>query len=486
MYSAFHSKLLQAIFNHAEQTPDKIALISSNGNEVCYAELSRKILEVASYLQNDLGLNQGDYILLAAQKEVEFVYLYFAAHLIGVVNVVIDPTSTAIDFVVETISPKRIFGLKREDAISFEDICFSKMHLNAPLLSEGDIADVMFTTGTTSNPKGVCLSHYNIASSALNINGFIGNTVEDIEVLGLPLSHSFGLGRLRCTLLSGATLILLGNFANLKIFFDTIERYRVTGFGMVPAVWRYIKMFSGTRIGKYSGQIRYIEIGSAPMAIENKKLLIELFPNTRICMHYGLTEASRAFFMEFHENKDNLETIGRPASKDVQAIIMGESGKQAKIGEDGEICVKGNMVMSRYLLPEDNTTAFWGPYFRTGDYGYEDENGLFYMVGRKKELINVGGEKVSPVRIESAIMSLGIEDCAVIAVNDTKGLLGEVPKAYMVRGNSNLTIEQIKEKIRPLLVPYQRPREYEWVESIPKTSSGKVQRLLLKKQNDNV
>ena len=113
------------------------------------------------------------------------------------------------------------------------------------LLSAQDIADIMFTTGTTGKPKGVLLSHANISGSANNINQYIGNTADDVEVLGLPICHSFGLGRLRCNMLLGATFILLGSFANLKLLFNTMEQYHVTGIGMVPAVWEYIKKLSG-------------------------------------------------------------------------------------------------------------------------------------------------------------------------------------------------------------------------------------------------
>ena len=339
----------------------------------------------------------------------------------------------------------------------------------------------MFTTGTTGAPKGVCLSHANIAGSAENINAFIGNTSEEVEVLGLPLSHSFGLGRLRCTLLKGATMVLVGNFANLKVFFNALEQYHATGFGMVPAVWQYIRKFSGTRIGKFAPQIKYIEIGSAAMPLEDKQLLMDLFPNTRICMHYGLTEASRSFFMEFHANKDNLQTIGIPTSSMIEAKVFDECGHECGINEDGEICVKGNMVIHSYYLAEDNQNAFFGDYFRTGDWGHRDSNGLYYLVSRKKELINVGGKKISPALIEDAIIALGFDDCACISIPDPKGILGEVPKAFIQKGKSELTFEEIKSKLSETLEPYEVPVVYEWIDRIPRTSSGKIQRLLLKK-----
>jgi long-chain acyl-CoA synthetase len=449
-----YSPLLTAIYNHSVEIPDKIALIEGD-NMVTYSQLWRAIEHASKDLEKE-GFKKGDRLILQASKELFFVYRYFACHLIGVIAVVVDPAST-------------------EERMSYiRDIIKQKGMI------ADDTADLMFTTGTTGAPKGVCLSHANIAGSAENINAFIGNTSEEVEVLGLPLSHSFGLGRLRCTLLKGATMVLVGNFANLKVFFNALEQYHATGFGMVPAVWQYIRKFSGTRISKFSSQIKYIEIGSASMPVEDKELLIQLFPNTRICMHYGLTEASRSFFMEFHSCKNNLSTIGVPASSLVQAKIIDENGVECKTGEDGEVCVKGNMVMHSYFLPEDNKNAFFGEYFRTGDWGHQDKDGLFYLTGRKKELINVGGKKISPALIEDAILSLGIADCACVSIPDPSGILGEVPKAFLVQGKSDFSIEDIKSKLSSILEPFEIPVSYEWIDNIPRTSSGKIQRLKLK------
>ena len=484
MIDVSHSALLCAIFGHAESTPDKTALVVGP-ERVSYSRLVSLTCGSAVYLQS-LGLKSGDRILLSAQKEAEFIYLYLAAQMLGVVNVVVDAASPKdrLEYITGVVRPQAVFGNHLDidgcNCISLSDIPLKEAtSLEVPSIRSTDVADVMFTTGTTGAPKGVCLSHANISASASNTNGFIGISTDDVEALALPLSHSFGLGRMRCVLSAGATLILVGNFANLKSFFTLMENEGVTGFGMVPAVWQYIKRLSGNRIGKFSDQLRYIEIGSASMPIEDKRLLMDLFPKTRLCMHYGLTEASRALFIEFH-SADDLDSVGRPSSSLVEVCVLDEDGRQVADGTDGEICVRGNMVCRSYFLPEDNKGAFWGDWFRTGDWGHRDSNGYFFLTGRKKELINVGGEKVSPVVIEKAILSLGVADCACIAVPDPNGMLGEVPKAYLVKGSSNLEIDEIKARLNTILPPHEIPVEWEWVEEIPRTSSGKVQRLKLK------
>lgn len=482
-----HSPLLCEIACHAQECPDKIALVDGECR-ISYARLMTNI-ETAAHRLQSMGLKAGDRIILAAQKELEFVYCYFAAHVLGVVNVVVDSSapSNRLEYIIGVVNPSVIIGdnlnVNGRNVLTFHSLGSEggTGSIDEPKIQPADVADVMFTTGTTGAPKGVCLSHANIAGSAENTNGFIGTVSTDIEALALPLSHSFGLGRLRCVLAAGATLVLVNNFANLKSFFHVLETEAITGFGMVPAVWQYIKRLSGKRISRFAEQIKYIEIGSAALPLEDKQLLMEIFPNTRLCMHYGLTEASRAMFTEFHANADNLESVGRPASTKVQAEVFDEEGEPVVDGVDGEICVRGNMVTNSYFLEQDNVGAFYGDWFRTGDWGHRDENGNFYLTGRKKELINVGGEKVSPVTIERAIMSLGVSDCACIAVPDPNGVLGEVPKAYLKRGGTiNDDIENIKRRLSQVLPPHEVPVLWEWIDQIPRTSSGKIQRLKLK------
>lgn len=474
MIDTRHSPLLKIIFQWVEQSPDKTALIDGDC-QVTYGELGNHIVYYARALQQ-IGIKPGERILIAANKDLAFIYTYFAAHLIGAVNVVVDENSPKerIDYIIDKTSPKLIFGINhtmKDDIEQLNMVAISSDLCPSTGLKPEDTADIMFTTGTTGAPKGVLLSHANIFGAANNINGFIGNNDSDIEVLGLPLSHSFGLGRLRCTLLAGGTLVLLGNFANLKRLFEAIESRHVTGFGMVPAVWQYIKRFSGRRIGKFANQLRYIEIGSAAMDVNDKQMLLEMFPKTRICMHYGLTEASRAFFMEFHDTPENLNTIGRPTSPLIEVRIY---------GPDHEICVKGNMVTKSYLDPKDNHDAFVDGYFRTGDCGYCDEDGNYYLLGRVKEIINIGGKKVAPQTIEEAIMRAGADDCAVVPTSDPSGILGEVPMAFVVTSDGH--IDEIKSKCSSLLEPYQVPVFWQITDSIPRTSSGKIQRLKLKQQ----
>ena len=481
MYS--HSPLLQSVFHHAEIVPDKTAIVVGN-IEVSYSLLALNARKAASLLDG-LGLRPSDRIILSAHKDIEFIYLYLGAHILGVTNLIVDAESNKerLNYIEDKTNPLWCFGYEssKHRSMQFAEIDIEALQPYSGVsdnLSVDDIAEVLFTTGTTGAPKGVCLSYGNIAGSASNINSFIKNEATDIEVLGLPICHSFGLGRIRCNLMMGATIVILGSFANVRLFFKTIERYHATGFGVVPAAWAYIRKISGTRIGKYASQIKYIEIGSAAMPLETKKEMLNLFPNTRICMHYGLTEASRNCFQEFHDI-EHLDSIGKPVCENVDVQIFSPEGSVLPDGEKGELCVKGNMVLSRYLEEKDNKNAFYGEYFRTGDCGYRTAEGYIYLLGREKELINVGGKKVSPMEVEDAIIALGVGDCVCVPMKDPDGIMGELVKCYILKDSTTLSFEQIAEQLSTKLEHYKLPVVYEWIDSIPQTESGKKQRVNL-------
>ena len=199
-----HSPLLQAVMAQAEKYEQKNAVIL-NGVAVTYKELVSNIRKAANVLHT-LGIKYGDCIILSAHKNLEYIYVYFGAHILGVTNVIVDAESNEdrLRYIEDKIQPRYCFGYKSE---RFSSALFAELSIHeadeyisiTSPFNETDIAEILFTTGTTGNPKGVCLSYANIFASASNINGYIGNTPEDIELLALPICHSFGMGRIRCT-----------------------------------------------------------------------------------------------------------------------------------------------------------------------------------------------------------------------------------------------------------------------------------------------
>ena len=442
-----YSPLLRSIFQASERNPEKTAIVA--GKEVVtYSMLCLNIKKAAALIHSK-GFQAGDTLLLKAVKEPHFIYMDFGAQLLGVIDEMIDPDSGNESFL---FHPEEI-----EAMAPFEG--------EPEGLKETDVIEILHTTGTTSKPKSVCLSHYNIYWAAKNTSDFVQNDENDVEVVVMPICHAFGLRRVHLSLMNGATLVLLPNFANVQLLFKTIEKYKVTSFGMAPAAWAYVKKISGTRISRFSNQIRHIEFGTAAMPMSGKKELVKLLPNTRICHNYGLTESNRSAMIEYHDT-DHLDSVGKPIADNVEIRSI-----------DGEICVHGNQTMTGYLDPVDNKNAFVDGFFRTGDCGYVSDDGYIYLTGRAKEMISVGGKKVSPVEVEEAICKLGVGDC--VCVSHPHELLGETVKAFILQGSTNMTFDEIDEKLKESLALYKCPSEYEWIDEIPVNSLGKKQRRLL-------
>ena len=183
--------------------------------------------------------------------------------------------------------------------------------------------------------------------------------------------------------------------------------------------------------------------------------------------------------MEFPDS-NHLSSIGKPVNDKVKVKIFSPEGKELGYHQSGELCVKGNMVLHQYLEEKDTQEAFFGEYFRTGDTGYMAEDGYIYLLGREKELINVGGKKVSPMEVEDMICSLGVGDCVCVAMKDPDGIMGELVKCYILKDYTYLTFDEIAAALQGKLEAYKRPVAYEWIDAIPMTLSGKKQRMNIK------
>jgi len=478
MYTLCIEQLLANTVTHK----DKTALISVTGQPVTYGELLWHISGVRERFQ-EMGIGRGDYVILSASKTFGFVYAYFALHSLGAVCAPVDPQSTSgrLTLLRNFLKPKAQFWTEAGngmEAITVLDALASDNTTWQPTVSAADLADVMFTSGTTGIPKCACITHGNLAYAVNNINMFIGNTAEDVEINPMPLSHSFGLARMRCTLYVGATMVLIDGVSRPKALFHAMNKYGVTGIGMVAPAWTVLKRLSGDKMADYKNQLRYVEFGSAPMPAQEKAHLASLLPHTRVCMHYGATEASRAIFQEFHEDADHLDSVGCRSPLTEVAIINAE-GEHLGFDQEGEVCVKGGMVSAGYL-GMDSALFFWGDYFRTGDLGYRRNDGHVVLTGRITEIINVGGRKVNPSEVDQALIALpGIQDAACVAAPDP--LAGEVVAACLVAsGDKRFELDEIRSLLRGIIEEYKLPARLLYVDAIPKTNSGKIQRLELK------
>ncbi|MDA1280620.1 MAG: fatty acid--CoA ligase family protein [Chloroflexi bacterium] len=340
-----------------------------------------------------------------------------------------------------------------------------------------DWADVLFTTGSTGEPKGVVLTQRNIAASTRNINRVIPLDPYDREVVTLPLHHSFGLGRVRCCLSAGASIVLTNGYRSPGQVIQTIKTTNATGFATVPAGIAILLRLFGDNLEHLMSSLSYVEIGSSAMPQDHKRDLMRLLPNTRLYMHYGLTEASRSAILDLHENPTHLESVGQPAPN-VELAILDDQEAPLTAGQTGRIAVRGEHVSSEYLdsLYSAGTggSAEW---FITGDIGYLDASNFLYLVGREDDLINVGGEKVAPEEVEWELLKLpGIADAACVAIADKNGVTGQTVRAYVVAdGPDRPSGLEIKSSLARSLQLFKVPTSIIWIDAIPRTASGKVQ-----------
>lgn len=477
--------LIGHLARHVQARPASLA-VAFGTSGFTYGELWECVLRAATALREE-GVGPGDRVVLAAPREPEFLYAYFACHLLRAIAVPHDPdiAPSRLQRVVELLGARIVLTSRgtgetptcKSLALAALTHAAVRPHVDAFVEpSPDDTADVLLTSGTTGTPKGVMLTHRNILAAARNINQFIGNTTEDREALALPVSHSFGLARVRCQVLTGGALILTPGFQFPKQMFDAIRTWRATGFSFVPAAWAMLTRLTGARLAEVAPELRYIEIGSAAMPRAEKERLMRLFPHTRICMHYGLTEASRSAFIEFHESADRLDSIGRP-TPNVEIRIVDEEERELGPHQIGRIGIRGEHVMGGYWAA-DAGARIQGTLLYSGDLGYRDEDGYLYLSGRADDVINIGGRKVHPTEIEEALLRhQQIGDAVCVGLPDP--LTGEAVGAFLVakRGPGELpSAEALADFLGATLEQYKIPIAFQWVASIPRNASGKVER----------
>ena len=470
--------------------PQRDALIAGD-RHFSYGELWQRVRSIAQEFAR-FGVGRGDRVLLAAPNVPAFAFAYFATQLLGAIAVPLDPHAPKArrDELIERVRPKLAFGEKDEAnagptpirAIAeLEVLPWSEAEFAPP--APDSLADLLFTTGTTGRPKGVRLTHRNLTAAACHINSVIGTRESDVEVLPLPLYHSFGLGRLRCNLIAGATVVLVDGFRLPGEIFAAIDRHRATGLVGVPAGFAVLLRFGARGLGAFANQLRYIEIGSAPMPIEHKRALMGLLPMTELWMHYGLTEASRSVFIEFHRHHERLDTVGL-AAPGVQLAVRGEDGSANQPGVAGHLWIHGEHVSAGYWDDPESTVAnFVRGWVHTGDVAHLGNDGFLVLHGRNDDMINVGGFKVSPDEIERVLSEHpAVREAFCIGVPDPRKIAGQVVRAYLVSGSAKAPDEELSDWVAARLERYKVPMQYRWIESLPRTSSGKPLRATLRNE----
>ncbi len=492
MKGTANDHLLTILRDHAVNAPQRIALTGAGGGSRSYGALWADITALAAALEGK-GLQRGDRAMLYMDGTPLTIAAHFALMHLGLLTLLLDPALP------EPVVREQVNRLQPELAILPEPCLAGVTVLAEPpawilsaaaleeLLQSGrnrpaipiratadDPVLLMNTTGTTGQPKRVLLTLANISAATAHINGFTGMNDGDLEVLTLPLYHSFGLGRLRCLLAAGASARVVAGRFRPEILLKTVRDHRATVFAQVPMGMQLLLRF-GRRIQSYLQTVRLVEIGSAPLALEHKKQLLAFLPGAKICHHYGLTEASRSLFIDYGQavKSASLESMGR-AAPGVTVRLLSEDGEEA---EEGEIVVRGAHVSPGYY--QGGTVQPQPPrddFFPTGDLARRDERGFFHYLGRADDVINLGGFKVQPLEVEQALLEAFPEMAeAAVVGRPVDGTMTVI--AHLVwRGPMPLEEKTIRERLRERLEVYKIPALFKRVEKLPRSGSGKLLR----------
>jgi acyl-CoA synthetase (AMP-forming)/AMP-acid ligase II/acyl carrier protein len=351
----------------------------------------------------------------------------------------------------------------------------SPVHYRPPL--PGEIALVLHTSGTTSKPKLVPLTHANIVSSVFNIARTLRLNTSDKCLNLMPLFHIHGLvGGLLSSLVAGGSVVCPPGFYSTRVF-EWIDEFSPTWYTAVPTMHQSILVRASANTEIINRRpLRFIRSSSSALPPQVKAQLEEVFA-APVIEAYGMTEASHQIAsnpLPPEERKSG--SVGKATG--VEIAIIGEEGSLLPAGTSGEIVIRGPSVTRGYEEnPQANQAAFVNTWFRTGDRGMLDESGYLFIKGRIKEMINRGGEKISPLEVDEVLLSHpSIQQAVTFAVKDV--LLGEdVAAGVVVKTGTSVTEREMREFVAERLAYFKVPRNILFLDELPKGPTGKIQRL---------
>ena len=344
---------------------------------------------------------------------------------------------------------------------------------------EHALAMIVYTSGTTGQPKGVMLSHGNLAANVQSIIAYLGLTAADSIVSILPFYYSYGASVLHTHLAVGARLVIETNLVFPHLMVETMARERVTGFSGVPST--YVLLLNRVALADYDlSALRYLTQAGGAMAPAVTERLLAALPQARLFVMYGQTEATaRLAWLPPECLAGKLGAVGI-AIPGVQLEVRDEHGAQVDALTVGEVWARGDNIMLGYWNDAQATSnVLVDGWLKTGDMGHVDADGFLYLSGRRSDMIKTGAHRVHPKDVEEVIAELaGIHEVAVIGVDDE--LLGQVIKAFVVFGEgADTSLDRVKAHCRERLANYKIPKFIESVAELPKTASGKIRRTQL-------
>jgi long-chain acyl-CoA synthetase len=497
--------LAEVTKNEIERFGEHVNIIYE-GTEHTNVQLRREGLRLASALK-ELGVRQGDRVIIQMPNCPEVLVSFGAVYALGAVNVPINflvgDDETAFiyrDSGAETIISTAAFLPKieacRKQAPNIKHVilidkevpsgtisyhALVQAHEELPAIEQtldDDLAALIYTAGTTGTPKGVMHTHGSIyANAAMQVAtlplspGITGVTV-------LPLCHSYGISSIIFGILLGKSKTVLLSTFDIDAMFSAIEQYRADVMAAVPTM--YIYMLLHPEPEKYDlSSVKYWISGSAPLTLETQSSFREKFGH-EIIEGWGLTEAGANNCCNPFEGRKKTGSIGLPM-KGARMKVVDDEGKEVPRGSEGEIIISGPMLMKGYWnRPQETAEVLKDGWLYTGDIGYQDEDGYFFITERKKDLIIKGGENIAPREIEEVIFSHPkVAEAAVIGVRDE--IYGEEIKACVVlKHGETATPEEIIVHCEKKLKRFKSPKHVVFLNALPKNLVGKVLKKVLR------
>jgi len=495
----------------ARAMPNKVALISGEAR-LTYAELN----DLADRLAHGLwerGVSRGDRVAIFLDNCPEAVIALYAVLKTGAVFSIVNATAKS-DKLAEILNNSRAKALVTharllpvaaaalDNAPSVDVAIVAHMEGEPPIrggvaladiLSEEpaappehsgidiDLAMIIYTSGSTGVPKGVMITHQNISATAGSIAEYLENDEKDVVLCVLPISFGYGLYQILVSVMTGGTVVLEKGMAFPAVIVQKLKNENVTGFPLVPTIAAIFLQMKDLEPGSFP-HLRYITNAAAAMPVPHIERLVDLFPTSKFYSMYGLTECMRGLYMPPDELIRRTDSVGR-AIPNTEAYVVDEHGKRLGPGLVGELVIRGAHVMKGYWENEEETVKRlkpgenpWELVLHTGDLFRTDEEGYFYFVSRKDDIIKSRGEKVPPKEVENAIYMLeGVKEVAVVGVPDP--ILGMAIKAVVVPAEGAvLSDREIIGHCMRNLEDFMVPKHVEFRQELPKTDSGKIRR----------
>jgi fatty-acyl-CoA synthase len=494
--------------HHAERTPTKRLAVHGD-RVVTYADMQEWSAQVAGGLAAR-GVTAGDVVALLSYNNLEFLATIFAANHLGAIAMPINWRLAApeLRFILDhsgaraLVCGPELVGLADtatadldrnlarvrigDDVVvdweRFDDLRADGVPPTRMAAAGHDLHRLMYTSGTTGRPKGVMLTHANLAwKNFAHVTEF-GFTADDVGLACGPLYHVGALDLVTTTMIAvGATTIVHTTFDAAQVV-DEIERSRITTIWAAPAMVRAVLDVPGIESRDLSS-VRVIIAGGEKMPIPTIERIRSTFPSAWFADAYGLTETvSGDTFLDREHTVSKLGSVGRPCQY-LELDIWDEHGTSLAPGERGEVVLRGPKVFTGYWRdPEATAAAFRGGWFHTGDIGVLDDDGFLSIVDRLKDMIVSGGENIASSEVERVLYEHdSVVEAAVVGRPDDRW--GEVPVAFVVVGEAaSVTPDELLEHCRVQLAKFKTPKDVVFIDALPRNPSGKVLKRELRDQ----